>query len=111
MNAPASPRFTRNLRYQLWCLGIARERWVLQLTEWLDCGERRAWQLLRGDQPSQEEVRYLAERMKLKEEALQSDEWVEQVQVLTENLRCLLVDAPKRGGKKSISGGTGRPAG
>lgn len=101
MNAPLS-NFTRNLRYQLWRRGVAREQWVLQLTEWLDCGERRAWQLLRGDQPHQEELRHLAERMKMKEETLQSDELVEQVQVLTENLRCLL-DAPKRGGKKVLA--------
>lgn len=102
MDAQASPDFTRNLRYQLWRRGITRERWALQLIEWLDCGERRAWQLLRGDLPVQEELRRLAERMELTEEALQFGNLAGHVQILTENLRYLL-DAPKRGGKKVLA--------
>lgn len=102
MDAHALPDFTRNLRYQLWRRDIARERWALQLIEWLDCSERRAWQLLRGDLPDQKELRRIAERMGLTAEVLQSGNLTERVQILTENLRYLL-DAPKRGGKKVLA--------
>ena len=102
MTAWTLPPITYNLRYQLWHRKIARELWALQLTKWVDCSERRAWELLRGVPPSPEELSQLVEQTGLTEEQLQSTEQDGQLSILAENLRCLL-DAPKRGGKKVLA--------
>ena len=96
------PDFTRNLRYQLWQRKVAREHWAFQLMEWLACSECRAWELLHGIPPNQEELLKLSEWTEQTEEQLQSVNLDGQSAVLAENLRYLL-EAPKRGGKKALA--------